>query len=508
VKIKKIVFSILLSVVLVITTLLGCVAGDPWQEDLHLLNLFVHEAGLAPQFATRDGTIWLSGDIRSQGYGMFTACCQGLGLWVRGHNAIAPLHTGVGSFDYTGGIYENLFTATTNIFEAEDAELHNWIIVLDETTGYAQAAEIELFLDAQNVILHTMNWTNDLTSVDFGVFSHPIFMIGAGGCVHIDTKGRGDFVVHSDKQTATYMVNLENVCQSDDVRNTQIDTFAMGYEGVRALDTWYCTGDLQPNDYSSIVVISADETGAVSSDVTTHFNFLEFLTTDNQTLDKHAIHVGQGFDLALEVSGGLIEQPDYGYQVTLANVPTDRVTGVPPDGTAFLDTSASDVLIFGADGDYILIGSDATFEAIEVILTNIANKDILEEYYYSTGVGTWAVLHQINTVRGFRQSGIIAFEAPAGWAKSNVVVPAGAAINNAFYVKVVRTRNALGAPPVEGYFKTYTTSSTTDFLVRGDGTLRPVEMADAFAPNNSLYYSLTQNKLVYKDNGGVVHDLW
>lgn len=50
--------------------------------------------------------------------------------------------------------------------------------------------------------------------------------------------------------------------------------------------------------------------------------------------------------------------------------------------------------------------------------------------------------------------------------------------------------------------------SSTVFTIRSDGTIRPVELADAAAPNNSLYFSTTQNKLVYKDNGGVVHDLW
>lgn len=33
-------------------------------------------------------------------------------------------------------------------------------------------------------------------------------------------------------------------------------------------------------------------------------------------------------------------------------------------------------------------------------------------------------------------------------------------------------------------------------------------MADGAAPNNSIYYSTTQNKLVYKDSVGAVHDLY
>jgi hypothetical protein len=40
------------------------------------------------------------------------------------------------------------------------------------------------------------------------------------------------------------------------------------------------------------------------------------------------------------------------------------------------------------------------------------------------------------------------------------------------------------------------------------GEYRPASMADASAPNNSVYYSTTASKLVYKDSGGVVNVLY
>lgn len=40
------------------------------------------------------------------------------------------------------------------------------------------------------------------------------------------------------------------------------------------------------------------------------------------------------------------------------------------------------------------------------------------------------------------------------------------------------------------------------------GYFLPVSSADADAPNNSIYYSTTQSKLVYKDLLSVVHDLY
>ena len=431
----------------------------------------------------------------------------GFGLVALGHDAVMPLHSGTGSFDLTGGTYDNQFTSTTPIFEAEDMEKSNWIVI-SGGDYFGAAAEVETYIDANNVALHTMNWAWDMTNVPFVVVAHPIFASCAAGHVHIDAKSLGDFRVHSYEHIGGCLGYFELDAGKDDTSNLCLHTDAAGYSGVESIDMDYRTGDLQPDDHASIVKIALDETGAVSSNTTTEIDFINFITTDNQTAIKNALRVRQGFDSALKVSGGIRENPDYGYQVTLANVATDRVNGIPPDGTAFLDTSASDELLFGADGDYVLIGDDNTFEATESVISLMANKDVLEEYYYSTGIGTWSALTETNTLNGFQQSGVIAFNAPTDWAKTNVVVPAGAAISNAYYIKIVRTRNILGAPPVEDFFKIYTASSTTDFEIRGDGTIRPVEMADAAAPNNSFYYSLTQSKLVYKDNAGTVHDLW
>lgn len=40
------------------------------------------------------------------------------------------------------------------------------------------------------------------------------------------------------------------------------------------------------------------------------------------------------------------------------------------------------------------------------------------------------------------------------------------------------------------------------------GAWKPSSMADASAPNNSVYFSTTANKLVYKDSGGTVNQLY
>jgi hypothetical protein len=53
-------------------------------------------------------------------------------------------------------------------------------------------------------------------------------------------------------------------------------------------------------------------------------------------------------------------------------------------------------------------------------------------------------------------------------------------------------------------------SAITALLVtiNKDGSFNPVTLADADAANNSIYYSSTASKLVYKDSGGTVRALY
>ena len=48
----------------------------------------------------------------------------------------------------------------------------------------------------------------------------------------------------------------------------------------------------------------------------------------------------------------------------------------------------------------------------------------------------------------------------------------------------------------------------TKWTIDNSGALKPPTIADADAPNNSIYYSSTASKLVYKDSGGSVNNLY
>jgi hypothetical protein len=44
--------------------------------------------------------------------------------------------------------------------------------------------------------------------------------------------------------------------------------------------------------------------------------------------------------------------------------------------------------------------------------------------------------------------------------------------------------------------------------VKSNGAFQPASMADSSAANNTLYYSTTAGKLVYKDSSGTVNNLY
>ena len=49
---------------------------------------------------------------------------------------------------------------------------------------------------------------------------------------------------------------------------------------------------------------------------------------------------------------------------------------------------------------------------------------------------------------------------------------------------------------------------TANMTIRSNGTIQPVSLADVSAANDSIYYSTTASRLVYKDSGGVVNNLY
>lgn len=424
------------------------------------------------------------------------------------YNGDTPEHSNqTGSFDYTGGTYDRLFTATVGVFTQDDEDNHNWIVI--KSGDYKGAkAEIETYISSTEVIVRGMGWVGDISSATFDIVPHPVIIIGDGCNIGFCVGNEGNFNIHSKSFEGVgdnkCIQSLEADFGADDGNGFCIHVNNEGYNHIDAFGIEQNVGDLQIGDVSHTIHISIDDSEASSADSTTDIDAISIETTDASNATKHAIHVSVGFDSALFVSGAVAVDPDYGYEVT-SGVVVDRVNSGGAGDDAFINPVVDQQLLDN-DNDYYLIGSDNTFEVIRAVFSTPGNQDAILEFYYSKAGGGWTQFFPSDGTNGNTTSGNISFPAPGDWTKDDEAEVNGD-ITNAYYIKIVRTRNNLVTPPTESYFKTYS-SLESGMKIRGDGTIQPASLADASASNDSIYYSTTQSKLVYKNSGGVVNDLY
>jgi hypothetical protein len=357
-----------------------------------------------------------------------------------------------------------------------------------------------------------MGWDFDISNFGYYIIEHPQVVIGDGYHMEFMLSNSGHFDLHSvDWKGNNYTNNLFEVeleAGANLLRGGFFEAEANGYGNITSIYSEYLSGPLGSGLIGNGIVSRVVTTEA-TGDSTTEVSAYLARIANGSSITTTAYKVLPGFSNALEVQGAQPIDPDFGYNITDAtgNV-YDRVTGTPTSGTAFLEASSDDITLFNAVNDYILIGASGTFELIEVDLATNSSKSIVPTFQYSTGDGTWATLTILSDgTNGFQQPGQISFNAPGAWAAGETAEVASD-IASGYYVKISRTyAPTIGIKPVEDHFKIYE-SRATGMLIRGDGSIQPVELTDAGAVNNSIYYSTTQSALVYKDSGGSVNTLY
>lgn len=82
------------------------------------------------------------------------------------------------------------------------------------------------------------------------------------------------------------------------------------------------------------------------------------------------------------------------------------------------------------------------------------------------------------------------------------------ALATAYNASDVPLAAKMAATPTANAFEVRNSSNTVVTAFDATGAWEPPSMADSSAPNNSVYYSTTASKLVYKDSGGTVNNLY
>lgn len=408
-----------------------------------------------------------------------------------------------GNYDASGGTYENLFTDDTNSpFTQTDADNRNWIVVNSGIFKGAKA-EIDTYIDASNVILHAHGacWDEDLTDVNYKIYKAPQIIFGSCYGTHLHTGTAG--AIHIESTGGAYvgetsMLHISGEFGADGVDLVHFHTNAQGYSNVDALQLFYITGNLQTGDRNQVIQIDIDESIATGGEIT-GFN-IRTSATSNMT--RRAMYVGTGFTTALQVAGSQSEDPGYGYEVS-SGVVTDRVNSGGGGNDAFINPAVN-VQLFDSVNDYILIGSDNTFEIIKGTLTIASSKNCQLLFYYSKAGNNWTLLPGVDDgSQGFTMSSFsISFPAPADWTKDDQAEVNGD-ITEAYYIKILRTY-ATNIPtlPTESFFKIYAESAgDTGMKVYGWGGIKLPVLSDD--PVTLGLIAALEDGMIWFETGGV-----
>ena len=439
-------------------------------------------------------------------------CGSSLTLYKNGGPEIEHTFTShSANYDFTGGTYESWMYDVDGEFVSTDIE--NWVVV--RTGDYIGAmAKIDNVIDSQNATLHTMGWDFDITGFGYLIIKHPQVVFGDNyhNLIHMNNIGHFDIFSNSawvGFNNDNSMLNLKFNAGKSEIRCQKIDINCRGYSNVVGEEISFKSGDLGPGESVAGVYSHSDISDALSADNTTSIPcYIAGVSSGSSNATSKAYLALSGFTTAFQVYGAAELNPDYGYEIT-SGVVVDRVNGSTADGTAFLESSASNLPIMDNNLDYILIGSDNQFELININLSIFSNKNCKSKFYYSKTGGNWTQLtvNIIDSTDGLRQNGMINFNKPVDWTKDYEAEIDGD-ITNAYYMKIERNEQKnIDTLPTENFFK-IRQSKEDGMKIRGDGTISPALMADSTVPNNSIYYSLDSGSLSYKDPTGNVNSLY
>jgi len=283
---------------------------------------------------------------------------------------------------------------------------------------------------------------------------------------------------------------MELTSDVENLRTLYVEADCLGYNNTVGAEIATITGDLGPGESVACVYAHADLTAATSADATTTVPCFIAGTTNSSNATSKAYLALAGFDKAFQVYGSAAENLSDGYKVHTGGT-------VVADNTAAFNSSGTDVEVFTDENDWILIGSDNTFEILQVLLKTASSKNCNLEFYYTQGGGTWAALSVADTTTGFQNSGDIVFSAPGDWVKDDQML-VDTDITNAYYIGIKRTyASPIRRLPVEDYFRTYANRST-GMEIRGDGAVvLPYVSAIPASPVNGMIWMESDGLHIY-----------
>ncbi|KKN82262.1 hypothetical protein LCGC14_0310750 [marine sediment metagenome] len=276
-------------------------------------------------------------------------------------------------------------------------------------------------------------------------------------------------------------MDIVHTATENDGHTLEIDTNAAGFDDIKSVDIVYVTGTLAPGQNDEAVLVDLDENAASGG----RFSAFEILTTTTGGVKVEALFAGAGVAPVEQLSGVFID-PDRA-----------EVEGV--DKLADLVNPLTNVNIFEADTDVMIIGNADKFEELEYILsTGSSGAGIKPKFEFSSGAGpAWTEFGPTDGTNGMRNTGIIV------WEDTDISdLGVWTQIGGNYLIRITRQRASLTTEPVCSFLQL---AVTVEYSWSKEGNLSINDLAVGGDSDFSGYVGLrSNNELRFYDNGNYV----
>jgi len=430
------------------------VAGTAQVDD----NITVGTASPSAGFSGA-GDIYATSGIKAM-EGLYSeAVAYGAGLEVS-DNSLSVKYTNVVTGTAT------LTAATQVIYDPEGDFVTDGVVVGDylkvvtATAGGSPAqyigatGEIIAVTDATHLVVSFGSAGGDTiidaTAMSFVIYPSPNFYVSDNGDIHakVGVNENASFKVSTELSNNAHAVHFVTKAGVNGNAALEIEYDVNGHSDCSAIEVGYdATGFDEVDTVGTVLDVIIDNAGATAGDM--HVMDVALSDTTNTDLEVEAVATHEGVDVIAQYLGDAAAlDTAWSYN---GSTFTDRTTA--------FNTAGTNVEIFSGDNDYILLGSTAKWDEINVLNATNSSRNIRAVFEYIEDDGSWVVFAPGDDTNGFRRNGTIRFDSDTlttwGQRTVNEVTGETGAVDY-YWIRITRTRNNIPTPPIESTIKVTT----------------------------------------------------
>ena len=414
--------------------------------ELHALdNISVGTASPSASFSGV-GDIYATSGIKAM-EGLYSeAVAYGAGLEVA-DNSQSTTYTNIAFGDATLTAATQLITDTHGSFDS--TYIGQFLKVISSDPSFTGATGEIVDVPSSTTLVISFGTAGgdtivDATDMSFVIYPEPICFIGDNGDVHycIGEHEDASFKVCADISNNDHAVHFVAKAGIDGNVGLDLEYDADTKGGTAVLHLNYdVTAFASADTLGTGMDVVINQTGASAGDV--HVIDVALADPSNSAVEVEAVVTHQGVDPIAQYLG----EP--------ANLDTafSYTPSAYTDRTVAFNSAGTDVQIFVNDDDFILLGSTAKWDEINVLNAIDASHSIIPTFHFIEDDGDWIAFTPADDSNGFSQNGTIRFESGllATWGQRtiNEVTGSGDNIVDYYWIKITRTRKVLPTSPTE-----------------------------------------------------------